>query len=248
VSVTSGTATRCHVLREDQDLAAAIPAERRARAIEECVARELVLSQGGWDGPGMAISSRATGLVVLEGMLIRRAGIEQRFGAELLGEGDVLRPWQGEPEASTTLPVTISWSALEPCRMAVLDDEFLPHLSRYPELAGCLLSRVIQRARNLCVQLAIVHQARVDTRLHLLFWHLAARWGRVRSDATILPLRLTHSVLADLVAARRPTVTSALSDLARRGLLRYADDVWVLSGDPPGTLLQDVSGNGQGVA
>ena len=62
--------------------------------------------------------------------------------------------------------------------------------------------------------MAIVHQARVDVRLHMLLWHLAARWGRVRSDGTVLRLRLTHAVLADLVAARRPTVTTALSDLA----------------------------------
>jgi hypothetical protein len=48
-------------------------------------------------------------------------------------------------------------------------------------------------------------------------------------------------VLAELVAARRPTVTSALSDLARRGLVRHVDDVWLLSGDPPAELLKSVS-------
>ncbi len=82
--------------------------------------------------------------------------------------------------------------------------------------------------------MAIVHQARVDDRLRMLFWHLAARWGRVRGDGVVLPMRLTHAALADLVAARRPTVTSALSDLARRGLVRVVDDGWLLSGDPPG--------------
>jgi CRP-like cAMP-binding protein len=87
------------------------------------------------------------------------------------------------------------------------------------------------------VNMAIVHQARVDVRLHMLLWHLAARWGRVRSDGTVLRLRLTHSVLADLVAARRPTVTTALSDLARRGLVKTDGETWVLSGEAPGDLL-----------
>jgi hypothetical protein len=44
-------------------------------------------------------------------------------------------------------------------------------------------------------------------------------------------------VLADLVAARRPTVTTAVAELARLGQVRLVDDVWLLSGDPPGELL-----------
>jgi CRP-like cAMP-binding protein len=92
----------------------------------------------------------------------------------------------------------------------------------------------VLRSRQLAVNMAIVHQARVDVRLHLLFWHLAGRWGRVRSDGIVVPLRLTHTVLADLVAARRPTVTSALSDLSRRGLVRAVSEGWLLSEPPPG--------------
>jgi CRP-like cAMP-binding protein len=86
--------------------------------------------------------------------------------------------------------------------------------------------------------MAIVHQPRVDIRLQMLFWHLADRWGLVRSDGISLPLRLTHTVLADLVTARRPTVSSALSELAERGLVRLLDDAWLLSGEPPGELLE----------
>jgi len=44
---------------------------------------------------------------------------------------------------------------------------------------------------------------------------------------------IVRLVLADLVAARRPTVTSALSDLSRRGLVRGVDEGWLLSGDSP---------------
>jgi CRP-like cAMP-binding protein len=84
--------------------------------------------------------------------------------------------------------------------------------------------------------MAIVHQARVDVRLHMLLWHLAGRWGKVRSEGTVLRMRLTHSVLADLVAARRPTVTSAISELVRAGLVRSSGDEWVLIGEPPAEL------------
>jgi CRP-like cAMP-binding protein len=127
---------------------------------------------------------------------------------------------------------------LEPTRLAVLDGVAAQRFARHPELIGALVGRALERSRNLAVNMAIVHQPRVDIRLQMLFWHLADRWGLVRSDGISLPLRLTHTVLADLVTARRPTVSSALSELAERGLVRLLDDAWLLSGEPPGELLE----------
>jgi CRP/FNR family cyclic AMP-dependent transcriptional regulator len=72
----------------------------------------------------------------------------------------------------------------------------------------------------------------------MLLWHLAGRWGRVRADGIVVPLRLTHVILADLVAARRPTVTSAITELTRVGLVRSIDEGWLLSGKPPGELVR----------
>jgi CRP-like cAMP-binding protein len=220
-----------HVLRADPDLAEAIAVDERDQAIEDCTAPELRVPTGSWSAEDCSMPPDAIGLLMLEGMLLRRVGIEGRYGAELLGEGDLLRP---EPEDhSGLLPLSVHWTVIEPARFAMLDEAFARQLGRYPQLAGRLFARAVQRARNLAVNMAIVHHARVDVRLHMLFWHLAGRWGRVRGDGTLLPLRLTHTVLAELVAARRPTVTSALSDLARRGLVRSVDDAWLLSGDPP---------------
>jgi CRP/FNR family transcriptional regulator, cyclic AMP receptor protein len=230
----------CNVLREDPDLAEAIPADRRAEAIQELSAREIRLPAGPWPAEAMPGFSNGIGMLVLKGMMIRRVGIDGRYGAELLGECDVLRPWQGE-DGSPTLATTTGWSVIDPTRLAVLDAQFARALVRYPELVGRLVGRALQRSRNLTVNMAIVHQARVDVRLLMLFWHLAGRWGRVRSDGTMLPIRLTHTVLADLVAARRPTVTSALSDLNRRGLVRLGDDGWRLTGEVPGELLDVTS-------
>jgi CRP/FNR family cyclic AMP-dependent transcriptional regulator len=226
----------CHVLREDPELADVIPLDRRNQAIEECTAPEL------WIQPGSTPTGRGglgfrggLGVLVLDGLLIRRVGIEGRFGAEIIGEGDLLRP--ADEQVSPLLPVTTDWSVVLPTRVAALDDSFEQRLSRYPELARGLIARAMLRSKNLSVNMAIVHQARVDIRLHMLLWHLAARWGRVRSDGTVLRMRLTHSVLADLVAARRPTVTTALSDLSRRGLVQTDGETWVLFGDAPSELL-----------
>jgi CRP/FNR family transcriptional regulator, cyclic AMP receptor protein len=233
VTHSAPTANVCWVLREDPELAEAIEPGRRAQAVEALVAREVRIPTGAWAGRAIPVDD-GIGLLVLEGVMLHRVGIDDRFGAELVGEGDVLRSLQGEPDNST-LPLTVEWLILERSRVAVLDERFARQLARFPQVAGRLFGRSVQRSRQLAVNMAIVHQARVDVRLHLLFWHLAGRWGRVRSDGVVVPLRLTHSVLADLVAARRPTVTSALSELSRRGLVRAVNDGWLLSGPSPGT-------------
>jgi CRP/FNR family transcriptional regulator, cyclic AMP receptor protein len=224
----------CFVLREDSELAEAIEPEHRAQALDACVARAVDIPAGPWRGRTIPIDG-GIGLLVLEGVLIHRIGVDDRFGAELLGEGDVLRSLRGEFESST-LSLTTDWIVLEAARVAVLDERFVRQLARFPQLAGRLFARSVLRSRQLAVNLAIVHQARVDVRLHMLLWHLAGRWGRVRSDGVVLPLRLTHAVLSDLVAARRPTVTSALSELAKRGVVQPVAEGWLLSGDPPGEL------------
>jgi CRP/FNR family transcriptional regulator, cyclic AMP receptor protein len=236
VSVRPPPSRVCHVLREDPELAEPIEAGRREQAIQECTAPEVWVPPGNRAADGPLFTDTGIGLLVLEGVLIRRVGINEHRGAEVLGNGDLLRPWQGEPESST-LPLTAGWLVVQPARFAVLDERFVDHVGRFPELAVSLVDRAVQRSRNLMVNMAIVHQARVDVRLHLLLWHLAGRWGTVRSIGTVLPLRLTHDVLADLVAARRPTVTTALSELARRGLVRWEVDAWVLTGEAPGELL-----------
>ena len=150
----------------------------------------------------------------------------------MLGESDVVRPWQAED--APTLPLQTGWHVLEPVRFALLDGQFTRQFGRYPDLAGRLFERATRRARRLVVNMAIVHQARVDDRLYTLLWHFAGRWGRGGGDGVLLPLRLTHDVLADLVAAQRPTVTSAMSEPSRRGLIRGVDEGWLLPGDPPG--------------
>jgi CRP/FNR family cyclic AMP-dependent transcriptional regulator len=142
------------------------------------------------------------------------------------------------PCRCVTLSRTTAWRVLEATRLAVLDETAARLMAAYPQLTGALVARSVERSRSMAVNMAIIHQARVNMRLRMLLWHLADRWGRVRSEGVILPLRLTHSVLADLVAARRPTVTTSLSELARQQLVVPLRRGWLLPGEPPGELLE----------
>jgi len=226
----------CHVLLEDPDLAAAIPRFDRDRAIDECTAPTLRIGRG-WGSERIAMAQAGIGLLVLQGLLIRRVGVDGRFGAELLGDGDLLRPAQGEA-VRTPLLYRTEWRVLQPTRIAVLDGRVTERFARYPGLIDGLVGRAIGRSLAFAVNMAIVQHPRVDVRLLMLFWHLTARWGRSTHDAIYLPLPLTHAVLGELVAARRPTVSRAVSDLAERGLVRAVDDGWLLSGAPPQQLLE----------
>jgi CRP-like cAMP-binding protein len=95
---------------------------------------------------------------------------------------------------------------------------------------------VIRRSRHLAISIAIMHQPRVETRLHMLLWHLADRWGRVRPDGVFVPVKLTHVVLSELIGARRPTVSAALGAIERDGKISRNGSGWVLHGAPPGEL------------
>src|SRR5204862_7987949 len=90
-------------------------------------------------------------------------------------------------------------------------------LRRWPELGAALLERSQRRADRLALSQAITQLTRVDDRALILLWQLAERWGRVRPDGVLLPIRLTHRVLARLIAARRPSVTTAVGALERDG-------------------------------
>jgi CRP/FNR family transcriptional regulator, cyclic AMP receptor protein len=97
-----------------------------------------------------------------------------------------------------------------------------------------LMERAIRRARVTSDALAVAQVPRVEDRLLILFWHLADRFGRVTPDGVVLPLRLSHEMLAALIGAQRPTVTAALAPLVERGLVqRRADRQWLLTGDAP---------------
>jgi CRP/FNR family cyclic AMP-dependent transcriptional regulator len=225
-----------HLLLEDTDLFDLVPRDLRDQALQDCLAEIITLAPGNWPAEDASSQLRdGLGLLILDGLVVSRVGIEGRFGAELLGSGDLLRPWQDAADA-LALQLSTSRKVLAPTRVAVLDMAFAGRAAAYPQIAAHLVARTMNRSLNLAVLMAIAHHPRADVRLHSLFWHLAGRWGRKRADGVLVPLRLTHSVLADLIAARRPTVSSALADLSRRGVLAATAEGWHLSGEPPREL------------
>lgn len=220
---------RVPILELDADLAHEVQQDQRALATRYATAPVIQLDPGRWvpeDDEG------CVGLLVLEGLLTRSVGLGTRVTTELLGQGDLLRPWDHDA-GSAQFPMHWQWSVIEPTRLAVLDRRFAAVVARWPAMVDTLVARALRRSRTLAFQLALAQVKRVEDRLLLLMWHLAERWGRVSADGVFMPVPLTHETLAMLVAARRPTVTTALGALVRDGRLERQDGGWILHGDPP---------------
>jgi CRP/FNR family cyclic AMP-dependent transcriptional regulator len=175
----------------------------------------------------LAAAKAGPGVLVLDGVISVNVQVGDRVAAELLGSGDIVEACE---EGDELLACATEWRGLVPTRFAVLDDSFVQRVRPWPQIMQALLNRVERRARNLNVQRAIASQPRLEVRLALLLWHLAARWGRVEPGGIRLPLPLTHQLLGRLIGAERPSVSHALARLARSGLVTGHGDEWHLHG------------------
>jgi CRP/FNR family cyclic AMP-dependent transcriptional regulator len=231
--LSSTRTERVAVLRADEGLAAQLDGAHRAEAERLSVTRVLRRDAGLWEASADAGAARdGFGLLVIEGMLVRRVGYEGRYAAELLGPGDLLRPWEHDGEEAV-LPFDAAWRLLDPLRLAVLDRAWAQRMAGYPEVTAELFGRSLRRSRRLASMLVIAQQRRLHDTLELFFWELADRYGRVRPDGVHIGLPLTHELISYLVGARRPSVSTALGRLQRDGVVRREGRCWVLLGEPP---------------
>jgi CRP/FNR family transcriptional regulator, cyclic AMP receptor protein len=223
------------VLEFEPELARGLSGEDLDLARRYLVARVELLPPGDWlpPWPGQDDLHGQIGFLLLDGLVMRTQRVGSVAPAELLGSGDVLRPWQIGDEGSS-FESEPRWQVLQPTRVAILDRRFARVAGRWPEVLASLMDRGVQRSRLLAFQMGIGHLRRVDARLLLLFWRLSDRWGRVTRDGVVLPLALTHGWLANLVGAQRPSVTTALGTLTNAGRVeRLEDGSWLLRGGPP---------------
>lgn len=226
------------MLDADPELGYQLTAEDLTSARRYAVAELMALEPGEWPDAG-ELSEDAEGhlgLLVVGGLLARQVQLANTSCAELLGQGDVLRPWD-EDCGYSIAHYDVSWRVLEPTRLAVLDRRFATVACRWPALIDVVLRRTVFRSRCLAFHLAVTHLTRVDMRVLVTLWFLAERWGRVRPEGVVLPLRLTHQLIARLVGAQRPSVTTALGELSANELVeRRSDGSWLLRGGPPEDL------------
>ncbi|MHB8659046.1 MAG: ATP-dependent DNA ligase [Solirubrobacteraceae bacterium] len=181
------------LLEADPDLAGDLVGPERHMASQAAIARGVRVARGPWEfypvpDPG------DLGALVLDGLIIVRLGTR----------GDGVRERHGKrARAGSDRPA---------------DRSLAQRIAVWPQLHGALLNRLILRSRRLSLQAAINGQPRIEARLESTLRQLADRFGRVTRDGLALSLPITHTHLAEMVAAQRPSVSTALARLhdARR--------------------------------
>jgi len=225
------------IVDADPDLGDLLSPGDLERARREALTRVSRLSPGAWDAADAhEPAEHHRGFLIVDGLLSRTVNVLGKHCVELVGHGDVMRPWSWD-ETGSHVRAEVGWQVMEETQLAVLDHAFVLRIVPWPQLGLELFNRGTRRAHHLAVALAIAHHQRIGDRLLLSLWHLAERWGRVTPEGIVVPLPLGHQRLADLVGASRQSVTTALGELRRDGLLSRRDSgEWVLHGEPPDEL------------
>ncbi len=221
----------------DPDLAVGLDEDEAVRAGQTLRVRTMYVPEGPWK-PALRGRLRALGLLVVDGLIVRRVQHAGGSSAELIGAGDVIRPWQDDEESLLTCEV--SWHVADDARMALLDGALTAALGHWPSVAAELFGRTLRRARSLALQQAIGQVRPLEHRLLLYLWHLGERFGRVTPVGLAVRVPLTHERLADLIGVHRPSVTTALRSLERAGLIVREDDYEVLLTQPARELVAEV--------
>ena len=207
------------------------------RARHEALTRVQKLSPGDWDVAGaLEPDVHHRGFLIVDGLLSREVDVLGRRCVELIGPGDVMRPWSWDEEGSH-VQAEVGWHVLEPTRLAVLDHGLVARIKPWPQLGVELFNRGTRRAHHLAVALAIAHHhaRRGPAAAHALASRRTLGTRRRPTDRGAAPL--DHQRLADIVGAHRPSVTTAMGGLADAGLVSRRDGGdWVLHGEPPEKL------------
>jgi CRP/FNR family transcriptional regulator, cyclic AMP receptor protein len=211
------TSQRVRALEFDRDLGATLGEEAYAEARAHCTAERIDLpARRRWATLGALAASEHLGLLVVRGVLLYRLRLAGRETVDLVGTGDLIRPWPPADEYAG-LFASSRWQVLQRAELLALDVRFLREATPWPELLIELTERMAWHARSLELRLAISQMPRLTSRLLVMLWHLADRFGRVDPYGVLIPLSLSREVLAALVGARREAVSRRLKELGARG-------------------------------
>jgi hypothetical protein len=217
-----GHLRRAALLELDGSLGIRLSEAQRAAARRELIAPTMLIEAGERFDPRPIAGAMI--VLVVSGTLGLRTVVGNGHSLEILTRGFVCSPLEENPASF----VDSALIALTTSRVAILDDR----ICQWPPIMSEIVSRLCQRSRSALAQKALDSQAGLDRRVLFCLWHLAERHGHCRPDGVEVPVPLTHELLAEVMGAARPSITTALAHLASTGIVtRTHDRGWLLRPD-----------------
>jgi len=212
-------------------------AQERRRAVTSCIQKWFRRGE-----PVFSIGDSSEFIYILE---------EGHVGLASLGEGgserilNIFKP--GDVFGEILFSVTrrpFQAVAVDDVRVAIMSRATLLQFLSTSAQWGMNYIRLISD-RLVSVQRDLVALSRTWTRprlVHLLL-KLADNLGEVTPQGALIPVPMTHEVLASMIGASRVRVTSTLNDLQRDGLLTKQGRLLVIHRE---ALKRELSGSGHG--
>ncbi|MGQ9707130.1 MAG: Crp/Fnr family transcriptional regulator [bacterium] len=139
----------------------------------------------------------------------------------LLGEGECfgeLSILDGEPTSATV-------EAIEKTHVLIIDGEdFIELLCENPDFCLNIIRILTKRLRNTDEEIRHLTFDRSMDRLYTLLLDLAITEGKSVEGGIVLPKRLTHLELSELIGVGRETVSRNITKLIKDGLINYHHD------------------------
>lgn len=135
------------------------------------------------------------------------------FPGEIFGLAEVCHGGGRQVYAETCAPSRV---------LSVGQDDFKTYLATHPPVALLVNDVLACRLRNLGNIIQSLVASDVNERVAQLIVRLAATHGQRTQDGDItLDIRLTHQEMANMIGTTRQSVTSALNQLRRQGVLDF---------------------------
>jgi CRP/FNR family transcriptional regulator, cyclic AMP receptor protein len=223
---------RVRLLDADPDLGRWLRDDELEQVRQYAVLPAVHMAEGRWDiqqlRTAQGVRGEVYGFALASGTITIDVQFAARRATRVLGPNELilLDGWD-----SDTLPVRWQWTVLEPTTIAVLDERIEVIARHWPRLMTALVVRGADQTRHALLQQAISQLPRVEDRLLALMWSLADSRGIVTENGIRLPLSLTHETLAQMVGARRPTVSLGLKALSERGVVVSDREGWLIAPD-----------------
>ncbi len=135
-----------------------------------------------------------------------------------------------------TTPATVT--AVLPTTIYVMGAREFNFLLEHPKTNRVILRTLCRRCREAWAQIEVLTFHNADARIRMAFYQLVRSKGVAADGGYMIPMKLTHKELSDIVGISRETATRVLSHLQEEELIRVETRRFIVQ--DPERLIEDL--------